>query len=164
MLVSAGLLKWVLRFYPPLFFQRIWIVSVAKDFTGLQVRIKRSVFNINYNRSVFGGTLFSAADFCYPVLFHQLLSHKGYKVAVCSRSAQIKFLKKSLHQINFAIKLSDDDILMVEQTLNEHGKYKKAYPITIYNTNGDVCVSMMSEIYIRNLNYIKTKNEESVHE
>src|SRR4051812_27308465 len=101
MLVSAGLLKWILRFYPPLFFQRIWVVNIERDFTGLQIKISKSILNRNYNRSIFGGTIFSAADVCYPVLFHQLLSHKGYKVAVWSRSAQINFLKKSTGKIEF---------------------------------------------------------------
>jgi acyl-coenzyme A thioesterase PaaI-like protein len=164
MLVSAGLLKWALRFYPPLFFQRIWVENIDKNFTGLQIKISKSVFNTNYNRSIFGGTIFSAADVCYPVLFHQLLSHKGYKVAVWSRSAQIHFLKKSDDKIKFAIALSDEDIIDVEHVLAKKGKYNKAYPIVIYNNNGDVCVNMMCEVYIRNLNYIKTQNEEGVHE
>lgn len=164
MLVSAGLLKWALRFYPPLFFQRIWVVSIAENFTGLHIKISKSVFNSNYNRSIFGGTIFSAADVCYPVLFHQLLSHKGYKIAVWSRSAQIHFLKKSDDKINFDINLSEADICHVEHVLTEKGKFNKAYPIVIYNNNGDVCVNIMCEVYIRNLNYIKTKNEESVHE
>nr|WP_294790367.1 DUF4442 domain-containing protein [uncultured Mucilaginibacter sp.] len=164
MLVSAGLLKWALRFYPPLFFQRIWVVDIDKNFTGLQMKISKSAFNSNYNRSIFGGTIFSAADVCYPVLFHQLLSHKGYKIAVWSRSAQIHFLKKSDAKINFNINLSNEDIIDVEQVLAEKGKYNKAYPIVIYNNNGDVCVNMMCEVYIRNLNYIKTTNEEGVHE
>ena len=164
MLVSAGQLKWILRFYPPLFFQRIWVVNIAANFTGLQVKITKSVFNRNYNRSIFGGTIFSAADVCYPVLFHQLLSHKGYKIAVWSRSAQIHFLKKSSDKIHFNVNLSDADINQVEQTLNEQGKYNKAYPIVIFNNNGDVCVNVMCEVYIRNLNYIKIPNEEGVYE
>ncbi|MGY3212352.1 DUF4442 domain-containing protein [Mucilaginibacter sp. HD30] len=164
MLISAGLLKWALRFYPPLFFQRIWVASIAENFTGLNIKISKSILNSNYNRSIFGGTIFSAADVCYPVLFHQLLSHKGYKIAVWSRSAQIRFLKKSDDKINFTVNLSDGDIKQAEQILNEQGKYNKAYPIIVYNKNGDVCVNMMCEVYIRNLNFKKSQNEESVHE
>lgn len=164
MLVSAGQLKWILRFYPPLFFQRIWVVKIAQNFTGLQVKISKSLFNLNYNRSIFGGTIFSAADVCYPVLLHQLLSHKGYKVAVWSRSAQVHFLKKSSYQINFSINLSDDDINLAKQALNEQGKYNRAFPINIYNSRGEACVNIMCEVYIRNLNFIKTTNEQGVHE
>ncbi|MFD0749466.1 DUF4442 domain-containing protein [Mucilaginibacter calamicampi] len=164
MVVSAGLLKWVLRFYPPLFFQRIWVVNIEKDFSGLQVNISKSILNRNYNRSIFGGTIFSAADVCYPVLFHQLLSRKGYKVAVWSRSAHIDFLKKSNGTIKFGISLSDKDISEAEQVLNEHGKHIKSYPIVIYNNNGDVCVNVMCEVYIRNLNFKKSRNEQGVHE
>ena len=74
-------------------FQRIWVVNFSKGFTGVKVKINNSWLNRNYNRSIFGGTLFAAADPFYPVLFHQLFTKKGYKVMAWSKSAEIQFLK-----------------------------------------------------------------------
>jgi hypothetical protein len=34
----------------------------------------------------------------------------------------------------------------------------KAYPIEMYNKEGELCVSVSSEIYIRNLNLTETHN------
>ena len=163
MLVSARSLKWLLRFYPPLFLQRIWVVKIDRGFKAMQVKISRSLFNLNYNRSIFGGTIFSAADVCYPVLFHQLLSHNGYKVAVWSRSAHVHFIKKSSSKISFVVSLSNEEIDDALLSLHQLGRYNKAYPINIYNDNGDLCANITCEVYVRDLNYIKTTSEESIH-
>jgi uncharacterized protein YqgQ len=150
------MLKWAMCFYPPLFLQRIWVVKIDKGFKGVHVKIKRSVLNKNYNKSIFGGTIFSAADPFYPVLFHQLLSKKGYKLLVWSKSSSIQYLKPGLSDLYFKINVSDEDVAHAELILNTEGKYMAHHPIDIYNKDGDICVSVMNEIYLRNLNFIDT--------
>ncbi len=155
MVVSENLLKWLLRFYPPLLFQRVWVVKILKDFTGVRVKINHSLLNRNYNRSIFGGTIFSAADPFYPVLFHQLLTKKGYKIIVWSKSVDIQFLKPGLTDLYFDITLTEGDINEVTNSLNNLGKHIKVYPIEIYNTTRELCASLMVEVYVRNLNFIE---------
>ena len=155
MVVSEGLLKWIMRFYPPLFFQRIWVVRLDKGFTGARVKIIKSIFNRNYNGSIFGGTLFTAADPFYPLLFHQLFTRKGYRVLAWSKSAEIQFLKAGLTDLYFDIKLTQNEIDEAEYILNNGGKYIKSHPIDIYNKNGEICVSLTKEVYLRNLDFVE---------
>ncbi|GAA3964807.1 hypothetical protein GCM10022210_11540 [Mucilaginibacter dorajii] len=143
-----------MRIYPPLLFQRIWVVGFDKGYKGVEVRIKNSFLNRNYNKSIFGGTLFAAADPFYPLLFHQLFIKKGYRLKVWSKSATIKYLKPSLTDLSFRIKLSEEEILIAENILNTTGKYTAHHPIDIYDKNGDICVSLMNEVYVRNLDFI----------
>jgi acyl-coenzyme A thioesterase PaaI-like protein len=70
MVVSEKTLKWIMRFYPPLLLQRIWVIGFDKGFKGVSVKISKSLLNRNYNGSIFGGTIFAAADPFYPVLFN----------------------------------------------------------------------------------------------
>jgi hypothetical protein len=158
MVVSERLSKWGMRIYPPLFFQRIWVVKIDKGFTGVTVNINKSIFNRNYNNSIFGGTIFSAADPFYPLLFHQLFTHKGYNVIAWSKSSEIQFLKPGLTKLQFKIRISDEDIAEAEHVLNTGGKYIKAHPIDIYNTSGEICVTLMNEVYLRNLNFVERDN------
>jgi hypothetical protein len=151
MRVSERVLKWAMRCYPPLLFQRIWVICFKKGFKGVSVKIKKSFFNRNYNHSIFGGTIFSAADPFYPVLFHQILTHKGYRVRVWLKSAQIQFLKPGRTTLFFNIEISDEDILEIEEVLNGEGKFVKSYPIEIHNKNRELCVLFNAEIYIRNI-------------
>jgi hypothetical protein len=156
MVVSEGLLKWVMRFYPPLLFQRIWVVKFSKDYRGVKVKVRKSFLNKNYNNSIFGGTLFSAADPFYPILFYQIFSHKGYKLTVWSKSATVKYARPAATNLSFDIELSDSDIAEAEHVLNTAGKFIRSFPNDIYNKDGEICVSLMIEVYIRNLNFTDT--------
>jgi acyl-coenzyme A thioesterase PaaI-like protein len=154
MVVSERVLKWAMRIYPPLLFQRIWVVQFDKDFRGVEVKIKKSFLNKNYNNSIFGGTLFAAADPFYPLLFHQLFIKKGYRLKVWSKSSAIQYLKPGLTDMRFKITLGDSEIAEAEDILKTFGKYTGHHPIDIYDKDGEICVSVMNEVYVRNLDFI----------
>lgn len=162
MVISENVLKWAMRIYPPLLFQRIWVVRFEKDFRGVRAKINKSLINSNYNNSIFGGTIFTAADPFYPLLFHQVLMHKGYKVRVWLKSAQINYLKPGRTDLFFNINITETEIEEVEHVLNTIGKHTKAYPIEMYNKEGELCVSVFTEVYIRNLGYSETNDTVSI--
>src|ERR1700742_3427732 len=110
MRVSENLLKWAIRFYPPLFFQRVWVVKFDKGFRGVEVKISKSIWNRNYNNSIFGGTIFSAADAFYPVLFFKIFTQKGYTIRAWSKSSEIKYIKPSYFNLNFKIYIDEAEI------------------------------------------------------
>ena len=162
MVVSENVLKWVMRLYPPMLFQRIWVISFEKGFRGVKVKVNRSLFNTNYNHSIFGGTIYAAADPFYPLLFHQLLVHKGYKVRVWMKSAEIFYLKPGRKDLYFTIHISDEDIAEVEETLNRGEKYIKSHPIAMYDKNDELCAEVKCEVYVRNLEITETKSSVSI--
>jgi acyl-coenzyme A thioesterase PaaI-like protein len=151
MFISENTLKWAMRFYPPLFFQRIWVKKFDKGFTAVEVKIAKSILNTNYNRSIFGGTIFSASDPFYALMFDQLLQRRGFKVRVWLKSAEIKYLKPGRSHLYFKIQLSEDQILEAEAALKTVGKFVKAYPMEITTADGEVCARVINEVYIRNL-------------
>jgi len=148
------MLKWAMRFYPSLFFQRIWVIKFDEGFRGVRVKINKSILNMNYNKSIFGGTIFSAADPFYPVLFYQLLTLKGYKVIAWSKASHIHFLKPAMTDLFFKITIDDKVISKCEQALKTTGKFVRVLVIDIYDKNEQLCVSVSNEIYIRDLNYM----------
>jgi len=153
MLVSEGVLKWAMRLYPPLFFQRIVVVGFEDGFRAVEVKVKKSFFNKNPNKSIFGGTIFSAADPFYPMLFYQVLVHKGYNVKAWSHSLAIRFRKPAKTDLHFKINITDENIKDCELALNTVGRYRITLPIEIYDKTGLLCVSVLSKTYIRNLNF-----------
>jgi hypothetical protein len=158
MKVSAKVLKWVLRFYPPLFFQRIWIQRFDKNFKSVEVKIFKSILNTNYNNSIFGGTIFAASDPFYAILFDQILAIRGFKTRVWLKSASIQYLKPGHGNLYFKIEISEIDIEEAIHVLNTIGKFVKAFPLEIYNKKGELCAIVNNEIYIRNL----YKGEENI--
>jgi hypothetical protein len=162
MVVSENVLKWALRFYPPLLFQRIWVIRFEKGFRGVKVKVNKSLVNNNYNNSIFGGTIFAAADPFYPILFHQLLMRKGYKVRVWVKSAQIEYILPGRHDLYFSISIEEPYLDEIEKALKADEKHIKAYPIEMHDKNGELCVSVAAEIYIRNLYPTEINNSVSI--
>jgi nitrogen regulatory protein PII len=156
MVVSENTLKWFMRLYPPLLFQRIWVRSFDKGFRGVKVKIIKSIFNKNYNGSIFGGTIFAAADPFYPVLFDRVLNTDDRKLRIWSKSSKIDFLKPALSSVSFNIVLTDADIELAIKTLNTNGKYEHCFLVEIFDHNNEVCASLMNEVYIRDLNFKPT--------
>ena len=151
MIVSENTLKWAMRFYPPLFFQRIWVIKFDKGFTGVHVKISKSILNRNYNHTIFGGTIFSASDPFFALLFDQILQRRGLKCRVWLKRAEIKYLKPGASSLYFSISVSEEQIMEAKTTLEIEGKFVKAYPMNIFNSEGVLCATVINEIYIRNL-------------
>jgi hypothetical protein len=146
-----------MRLYPPMFFQRIWVKKVHKEFRGVDVKINRSLFTSNLGNSIFGGTIFSATDPFYALLFGQIMQHKGFKITVWLKSAQIQYLKPARTDLFYTITISDEMIADAERTLQTEGKFAKMYPINIFDKHGELCATALNEVYIRNLEFTKHK-------
>ncbi len=151
MVVSEKNLKWAMSLYPPLLFQRIWVRRFHKGFRGADVKIAKSLFNKNYNGSIFGGTIYAATDPFYAILFDQLLQRQGFKVRVWLKSASIKYLKPGRTSLYFTVVITDDMLNEAIEALNTSGKFVKAYPMDITDKAGEVCATVMNEVYVRNL-------------
>ncbi len=144
-----------MRLYPPMLFQRIWVKKIYQGFTGIEVKINRSLFTSNLGNSIFGGTIFSAADPFYALLFGQLMQRKGFKITVWLKSAEIEYIKPARTDLHYTILINDTMIAEAGKALQTEGKFIKTYPIQIFNTSGELCATALNEVYIRNLDFIK---------
>lgn len=151
MIVSEKTLKWAMCLYPPFWFQRIWVRKFHKGFRGVDVKINKSLINKNYNGSIFGGTIYSATDPFYALLFDQLLQREGFKVRVWLKSSSIAYIKPGRSTLFFTIRVTDDMLKDAIDTLNNNEKFIRAYPMEITNAAGEICATVMNEVYVRNL-------------
>jgi len=149
MKVSENILKWGMRLYPPLLLQRIWIRNIDAGFKGADVKINRSLITLNFGKAIFGGTIYTATDPFYAMLFGQLLKHKGYQISVWLKSASIQFVRPGRTDLFYQITITDDMIQEAEDALNKNGVFIKSYSIEIYSKTGDLYAIAKNEIYIR---------------
>lgn len=151
-------LKWILRFYPPFFFQRIWVKKIHPNFKGIDIKIYKSFFNINSNKTVFGGTIFSSLDPVHSILLDQTFKAKGMKNTVAwLKSAKIEYLKPGRTNLNFSVLFREEEIEEAYQTILSNGKIVKTFTTEIFDTNGVKCAVCQNEIYIRNLKFDVSK-------
>jgi len=157
MVVSETSLKWIMRFYPPLLFQRIWVERFHKGFRGVDVKVYKSIFNKNYNGTIFGGTIFAAADPFLPVLFDRILYSPDRKLKIWSKSSRTNFLKPANSTLRFSILIDEYQVQEALEVLDAIGKYEKVFQVDIFNADGEVCASLHNEVYVRNLNFKLTE-------
>jgi len=158
MKLSPISLKWMLRMYPPFFFQRIWVKKIYTGFKGIDVKIYKSFLNINSNKTVFGGTIFSSLDPIHPILLDQAFKAKGMKNTVAwLKSAKINYLKPGRTDLQFSVRLLEEEINEAYQIIQENGKIVKTFTTEIFDSKGIKCAVCENEIYIRNLKFDVTK-------
>ena len=149
MKVSENILKWAMRLYLPLLLQRIWVKKIYKGFRGADVKINRSLLTLNFGGAIFGGTLYSATDPFFAMLFGQILTHKGYRISVWLKSASIQFLKPGKTDLHYRIRITEEMVAEAELAINSAGVFIKAYSLEIYSQNGQLHAIAKNEIYIR---------------
>lgn len=149
MKVSENVLKWAMRLYPPLLLQRIWIKKIYKNFRGAEIKINKNLLTLNFGNAIFGGTIYSATDPFYAILFGQILRQRGYDVTVWLKSASIQFLKPGRTDLYYTIIITEEMIQEVEREILQSGISVKTYRITIYSKAGQLHATANNEIHIR---------------
>jgi hypothetical protein len=149
MKVSENVLKWAMCLYPPLLLQRIWVKKIHKNFMGAELKINRSILTLNFGGAIFGGSLYSATDPFYAMLFGQILRHKGYHVRVWLKSASIQFLRPAKNDMFYTITITDEMVFEAESALNQNGVFSKNFDIKLYSKDGRLHAVATNEIHIR---------------
>jgi hypothetical protein len=150
MAYSAFTAKWIMRLYPPLLFNRIVVQRISADFKEVDVRIKKSWLNRNLQGSIFGGTLFSAADPFYPLMYWNIFSHRGRSLQAWVRFTEGDYKLPADSNMLLHFRISDEDIAEAEKALDgEEGRFKKFHTVAIKNTGGATCVEFRILVYMK---------------
>ncbi len=142
-------LRWLLNFFPPWFFGRIRTTYVSPDYRTCRVVVKRSFLTRNLNGTTFGGTLFSAADPVYSVLFWQIFAQRGERVVVWLKRASIAYLRPAAGPVTLEFHVPEEDVAQAVQALDERGFWERSYLIEAVDESGRVCVKVDTEIHLR---------------
>ena len=142
-------IKFVLNIFPPLLFNRIVLKEISDDFMQMRVVIKRALFNINFHKTIFGGSIFSACDPYFPTMYYHIFTNKGRKLIIWLKSAEIQYLKPADSTLKLHFKITKDEIQLAEKTLNEKGKFEIWHTIEAINKKGVICARAKMLVYLR---------------
>ncbi|MDA9344899.1 YiiD C-terminal domain-containing protein [Flavobacteriales bacterium] len=148
--------QFVMNIFPPLFFNRIILKEVSENYTFMKVKIRRSFLNMNFHRSIFGGTIFSAFDPYFPTMYYNIFAQKNRKLEIWMKSANIKYKRPATTHLYLEFKITEEDIQLAERELNEKGKFEKWHTVKAINKKGIVCAEAEMLVYLRD-NKVETK-------
>lgn len=141
--------KFMMNLYPPFLFNRIRVKEVSPNFQNIKIILKKSIFNINGSGTVFGGTLFAAADPFFPLMYLQIFGNQfNEEVQVWTKSANIQFKKPVLENVYLDFKISNKDIEEAKTALKNNGKHYKTHIVELTNKQSEVCVIVDVVTYV----------------
>lgn len=124
------------------------------SFLGADVKINKSILNINSNKSIFGGTIFSAIDPFYPILLDQYFKHQGITRKVAwLKTAHIDYIKPGRFDLEVSIRLNQDILDETLHTIKKEGKVVRTFQSQVFDKHGTLCAVAHNEIYIRDLDF-----------
>lgn len=149
MISKRYLLKLILNLYPPLFFNRIRVKKISLDFKEINVVLKKSIFNINFHKTIFWGSIFSACDPYFPTMYYNIFKLKNKKLIIWVKDAEIKYIQPATSNLflNFIIKSSQ--IKEIESNLKTQGKYEIKNEVLAINKEGETCAQAVITTYLR---------------
>lgn len=149
MKVPKYALRFVLNIFPPLLFNRIVLKEISDDFMQMRVVIRRALFNLNFYKTIFGGTIFSACDPYFPTMYYHIFESKGRKLIVWLKAAEIKYIEPAYTTLKLDFKISEEEVKLAEKTLNEKGKVEIWHNVDAINKQGIICAKAKMQIYLR---------------
>jgi len=149
MKTSRFLLKFVLNIFPPLLFNRIVLKEISNDFLEMKVIVRRTLFNMNFHKTIFGGSIFSACDPYFPTMYYHIFANKNRKLIIWLKSAEIQYLKPADSSLKLHFQITEEDVMQVERNLNEKGKYEIWHTVEAINKKEDICARAKMLVYLR---------------
>ena len=143
------IIKFILNIFPPLLFNRIALKEISDDFLEMKVILRKTLFNINFHKTIFGGSIFSACDPYFPTMYYHIFAKRNRKLIVWLKSAEIQYLKPANSNLKLHFKISNEDIQLAENTLNQKGKFEIWHTVEAINTKGVVCAKARMQVYLR---------------
>lgn len=124
------------------------------SFLGADVKINKSLMNINSNKTIFGGTIFSAIDPFYPILLDQYFKHQGISRTVAwLKTAHIDYIKPGKYDLEVSIRLNNQILEETLKTIKKEGKVVRTFQTQVFDKHGTLCAVAHNEVYIRDLDF-----------
>lgn len=141
--------KWLMNLYPPLLINRISVKSISRDYKQVEVRVKKSLLNRNLQKTIFGGTIFSAADPFHALMYWQIFRLRGIHCEAWLKRAEIQYLKPANSDLRLLFEITDDEIELVNSQLKEKGKAEMVHDTAIINKNNETVAFVKSTISLK---------------
>ena len=149
MQVPKFLLKTILNLFPPLLFNRIVLKEISDDFMQMKVVLRKVLFNINFHKTIFGGSIFSACDPYFPTMYYHIFANKNRKLIIWLKSAEIQYLRPADSTLNLNFEITKEDVKKVEKALDKIGKTEIWHTVEAINKKGVVCAKASMLVYLR---------------
>lgn len=141
--------RWFMNLYPPNLLNRIVVKYVSKDFRQAEIIIKKSWLNKNLQGTIFGGTLYAAADPYPALLYWQIFHQQDIKTEAWLKKAEVEYHKPAASNISLKYDLSEKQISEAMEELFKEGRFSTWHRVEGVDQHGEVCITVKSLIVLK---------------
>ena len=122
------------------------ITYVRSDWREVRVRLPLNWRTRNYVGTIFGGSLYAAAD---PIYMIMLIKSLGPAYTVWDKSATIRFRKPGRSTLYARFLLEDAELDEIRRLLETEPSIDRVYVVELADADGTVHATVEKTIYIR---------------
>jgi acyl-coenzyme A thioesterase PaaI-like protein len=139
-------LRWGFNFFPAYRGTGARITYIAEDFREVRVKLPLNRRTRNYVGTIFGGSLYGAADPIYMIMLIKILG-PGY--TVWDKAAAIRFLRPGRSTLFARFVIDEEEIQTILRMLENAPSIDRVYRVDLSDADGLVHASVEKTVYIR---------------
>jgi len=143
---NPSVMRHLLNFWPPFFFNGIRVVELATDYRYAKVTLNDRPWRRNINSSQFGGAMFAMTDPIYPLM---VMGALGKEYLVWDKRADIDYIKPGKGKLTAEFFLQDATIVDIQQATAAGDKYFPEFVVHVKNLKQEVVCEVNRTLYVR---------------
>ncbi len=154
---KSKMFRLMMNWYPMYFGSGGHILFWSMDSSEVHLRLKLSLWTRNYVGTIFGGSLFSAADPFYMVMLMKAL---GPAYVVWDKTAHIRFKKPAKTTLYAVLKILPEDLQSIKTQVKDCGHASKTFSIRWIDREQVVHAEIERQCYVADKQfYIRKKGD-----
>lgn len=144
--LRTRIMRWGFNLFPALRRTGGRITYISSDLKQVQIKVPLNWKTRNYVGTIFGGSMYGAADPIYMVMFIKLLG-PGY--IVLDKSATIQYKKPAHSTLQAEFVIDEDELEFIRKKLDTDGKTDRSYRIELRDGDNKVCALIEKTLHFR---------------
>ncbi len=153
---DSRIFRWGMGLFPVIFASGAKVLFISADWHEVHVKLKLSFWTRNYVKTIFGGSMFSAADWQYMIMLSKIL---GNDFIVWDKSASIKFKRPGKETLYAKFLFTPQEIEHIKKEVSEKGETDFVLPLQWRDKNGNVIAEIEHTVYAATKSFYKAKLE-----
>jgi acyl-coenzyme A thioesterase PaaI-like protein len=143
---ESRLMRWKFRFFPCYRGTGARVRYVASDFREVRIEIPHSWRTYNYVGTIFGGSMFAAADPIYMLMLIRIL---GDDYTVWDKAGSIRFLKPGRSTLYATFVVDEAMTDEIVGSLREQRSVERMFHVRLVDGDGAAHAEIEKTIFIR---------------
>lgn len=146
--------RWGMNCFPVIFGTGVKIMFMSSDWHEVHIRLGINIWSRNYVGTIYGGSLFSAADSFYMIMLSKIF---GKDFVVWDKAAAIRFKRPGTERIYAKFLLTEEQVADIKSQVEQKGEIDFMLHVNWLNKDGKVIAEIDRTMYAATKTFYKEK-------